>query len=213
MYRYNVKACPFACQPQPVLIQPRPHQTWGAMYGLDKNQTLPPRQLYRPEVLPAAEDTPLAPHLEDCWLGRGGGGWDGIGENGQPLWWEGGVGGDPSPPWIRGCDDDNLPMTRRAQADIWRHQHPAMCRNASLKFVVAKWLSGSMYGLGSQLHVITTLFSEAVANNRIFVFQPRSFVRARHAHCKGEGEGLALTWQLWATGPRSQCSREKRREE
>ena len=185
------------CNPEPVLIDSHSHQTWSAMYGLGKNHTLPPRQLYRPTVLHAAKDTPLAPHLEDCWLERENGGWDGMGENGQPPWWEGGAGGTPSPPWVRGCDDTNLPMTRQAQADIWRHQHPATCRNASLKFVVAKWQSGSAYGLGSQLHVITTLFSQAVANDRIFVFTPKSFVRARHAQCKGEGEGLVLTWQWW----------------
>ncbi|CAI5481154.1 unnamed protein product [Closterium sp. Yama58-4] len=33
----------------------------------------------------------------------------------------------PFPPWVAGADEDNLPLTRRVQHDLWLHQHPRDC--------------------------------------------------------------------------------------
>ncbi|CAI7785212.1 unnamed protein product [Closterium sp. NIES-54] len=33
----------------------------------------------------------------------------------------------PFPPWVTGADEDNLPLTRRVQHDLWLHQHPRDC--------------------------------------------------------------------------------------
>ncbi|CAI5961651.1 unnamed protein product [Closterium sp. NIES-64] len=70
--------------------------------------------------------------------GRGGGGKDGsggkevAGPGGGRLRRERKIGVWPNvigpfPPWVAGADEDNLPLTRRVQHDLWLHQHPRDC--------------------------------------------------------------------------------------
>eukprot|EP00897_Mesotaenium_endlicherianum_P002108 jgi/Mesen1/1925/ME000146S01013 len=83
-------------------------------------------------------------------------------------------------------------MTRVVQADIWAHQFPADCTAEGTKFLLADWLPMERHGLGSQLHIMTSLLSLAMAHGRILIPGPGSYQRARHGRCQGEGhESLA----------------------
>lgn len=139
------------------------------------------RQKWSEANLSSFEPIPPAPHLEDCWLDRK----DRDGES--PHWWR----PDPNPPWVRGCDSDNLPLTRRAQADIWRNQNPPTCRDVNQKFAIARWAPHGAFGLGAQLHVMTGVLGLAMAFNRTLVVLPRSFERAAHEGCKGIGPQIS----------------------
>ncbi|KAJ9540109.1 hypothetical protein OSB04_026615 [Centaurea solstitialis] len=43
------------------------------------------------------------------------------------------------PPWIKGSDEENYPLTRIVQRDIWVHQHPVNCKDPKLRFLIADW--------------------------------------------------------------------------
>ncbi|KAF9606908.1 hypothetical protein IFM89_029507 [Coptis chinensis] len=42
-------------------------------------------------------------------------------------------------PWIVGSDEDNFPLTRKVQQDLWVNQHPLNCHDANVRFLVADW--------------------------------------------------------------------------
>ena len=39
----------------------------------------------------------------------------------------------PFPPWVIGSDEDNYPLTRRVQRDIWVHQFPSNCSEPHIR--------------------------------------------------------------------------------
>lgn len=90
----------------------------------------------------------------------------------------------PYPPWVDGADEDNLPMTRRAQRDIWMLQHPRDCNDPNLRFLAPHWSGYEHYGLGAQIHHMTGMFAIAMRERRVLVMQ--DFNRAGHAACKGK---------------------------
>ncbi|CAI6010970.1 unnamed protein product [Closterium sp. NIES-65] len=177
--------------------------SWSEAYGLGGNSTTPPAKISLPPRVPAA------PHLEDCarvsaereaWERRGG-----RGE--EPAWARGAPGkvkGDSSaasagcsagqaqgeevaqPPWIRGQDAANLPLTRVVQRDIWRNQFPAGdCTNRRL--LVADWAKSAKHGVGSQIHYMSAMLSLAMRTNRTLVDEPDTFDRANTPACEAVG--------------------------
>ena len=97
-------------------------------------------------------------------------------------------------PQVRGDDSENLSLTRKTQADIWLRHHPQDCSDPSHKFLVTSWIGrfgrdrsipGLGHGLGSELHVMSSFLSLALAHNRILVIRPHTFMRANHSGCSG----------------------------
>ncbi|KAL9811897.1 hypothetical protein AtNW77_Chr5g0114441 [Arabidopsis thaliana] len=91
------------------------------------------------------------------------------------------------PPWISGGDEENYPLTRRVQRDIWIHQHPLDCENKSLKFLVADWETLPGFGIGAQIAGMTGLLAIAINENRVLVVN--YYNRADHDGCKGSFRG------------------------
>ena len=170
-------------------------QTWTDTYGLRPGAKAPTSPVQRPATTRSSQnDTfssspPLAPHLLDCSREAAKAeAAEALGGNGEvPEWW--GEGGGPEPPWVRGGDEDNLPLTRTAQADIWRHQHPVNCNETGVRFLRIAWSDAFVHGLGSQLHIMTGALSMAMTHGRILVVAPASFTRANHDGCKGDARG------------------------
>ncbi|GBG67894.1 hypothetical protein CBR_g1013 [Chara braunii] len=109
-------------------------------------------------------------------------------DNPPPSFFVGGGGGrGPFPPWIRGADDDNMPLTRVAQRDIWVHQHPVDCNSPEVKFLVADWWPLA-HGTGSQIHGMTTLFARALESGRVLILSP-TYARADQENCAGDTRG------------------------
>ncbi|PNT69415.1 uncharacterized protein LOC100839419 isoform X3 [Brachypodium distachyon] len=155
-------------------------------------------------------DTPRPPHLDDCRrnLERDRR-FDGYGDDGAfPPWtlWKGALGLElfdrkfsgneeqaffrtsaksdmPYPPWIVGSDEENYPLTRQVQRDIWVHQHPPNCSDPSLRFLVADWERLPGFGMGAQLAAMSGLLAIAIKEKRILV--TGYYNRADHDGCKG----------------------------
>ncbi|CAI5496585.1 unnamed protein product [Closterium sp. Naga37s-1] len=87
---------------------------------------------------------------------------------------------------IRGPDAGNLAATRRAQRYLWERQFPASCKER--KLVLIEWSPLERHGLGSQLHIMTALFSLAVSYNRTFLPMPGTYMRANHSECQAIGK-------------------------
>ncbi|XP_010494120.1 PREDICTED: uncharacterized protein LOC104771314 [Camelina sativa] len=121
-------------------------------------------------------DVPNGPHLENCeekardrerldtWIANG-----------------------TFPSWINGGDEENYPLTRRVQRDIWIHQHPLDCGNKSLKFLVADWEMLPGFGIGAQIAGMTGLLAIALNEDRVLV--ANYYNRADHDGCKGSSRG------------------------
>ncbi|XP_068652488.1 uncharacterized protein [Aristolochia californica] len=155
-------------------------------------------------------NVPDAPHLEDCELiaslnQR----LDSLEENGTfPPWtlWKGQLGlkllqktpgtdkeqrssgvspksEGAYPPWVLGSDEDNFPLTRTVQRDIWLHQHPPNCSNPKIRFLIADWEMLTGFGIGAQIAGMCGLLAIAINENRVLV--TRHFNRADHSACKG----------------------------
>ncbi|CAI5948649.1 unnamed protein product [Closterium sp. NIES-65] len=87
---------------------------------------------------------------------------------------------------VSGADEDNLPMTRRAQRDLWVHQHPRDCSHPSVKFLVVDVLRkvrGSFLGVGAQVNWLAGVLGTAVVEGRVLVV--RHYHRAAHDGCHG----------------------------
>ncbi|CAE6126134.1 unnamed protein product [Arabidopsis arenosa] len=91
------------------------------------------------------------------------------------------------PSWISGGDEENYPLTRRVQREIWIHQHPLDCQNKSLKFLVADWETLPGFGIGAQIAGMTGLLAIAIKENRVLV--TNHYNRADHDGCKGSSRG------------------------
>ena len=84
---------------------------------------------------------------------------------------------------IEGSDEENYPLTRTVQRDIWIHQHPINCRDSNMKFLVADWEKLPGFGIGAQLAGMSGLLAIAINEKRVLV--TRHFNRADHDGCKG----------------------------
>ncbi|CAI7793914.1 unnamed protein product [Closterium sp. NIES-53] len=108
-------------------------------------------------------------------------------EEGEEDGVRGGVVEGPYPPWVVGADEENYPLTRRVQRDIWLHQHPENCSLPSVKFLYATFVPQSKYGIGAQLTNVAGALALAVASGRVLVLA--KFPRAMHGGCEGRKHG------------------------
>lgn len=84
---------------------------------------------------------------------------------------------------IVGSDEDNYPLTRKVQRDIWIHQHPLNCSNPNVKFLVADWERLPGFGIGAQIASMCGLLGIAINEGRVLV--ANHYNRADHDGCKG----------------------------
>ncbi|KAB5529490.1 hypothetical protein DKX38_019571 [Salix brachista] len=96
------------------------------------------------------------------------------------------------PPWITGSDEENYPLTRKVQRDIWLHQHPENCRDPNIRFLVAEWERLPGFGIGAQLAGMCGLLAIAVNEKRVLVTS--YYNRADHDGCKGS---LRSSWSCY----------------
>ncbi|KAF5454778.1 hypothetical protein F2P56_024418 [Juglans regia] len=87
------------------------------------------------------------------------------------------------PPWILGSDEENYPLTRIVQRDIWIHQHPMNCKDPNIRFLVADWERLPGFGIGAQIAGMSGLLSIAINEKRVLV--TNYYNRADHDGCKG----------------------------
>ncbi|GER34914.1 alpha-(1 6)-fucosyltransferase [Striga asiatica] len=87
------------------------------------------------------------------------------------------------PPWVIGSDEENYPLTRKVQRDLWLHQHPANCNDPSVKFLLADWEKLPGFGIGAQLAGMCGLLAIAINEKRVLV--TGYYNRADHDGCKG----------------------------
>ncbi|XP_058738687.1 uncharacterized protein LOC131610685 isoform X3 [Vicia villosa] len=91
------------------------------------------------------------------------------------------------PPWnllqIAGSDEENYPLTRKVQRDIWLHQHPSNCSDANVKFLLADWERLPGFGIGAQIAGMCGLLAVAINEGRVLV--TNFYNRADHDGCKG----------------------------
>ncbi|XP_072995991.1 uncharacterized protein [Typha latifolia] len=160
---------------------------------------------------------PQAPHVENCKLNvERNWHFDSRGGNGSfPAWtlWRGLLGLElfkhasskrpehmqfahleefegAYPPWVVGSDENNYPLTRQVQRDIWIHQHPQDCNHPSLRFLVADWEKLPGFGMGAQFAGMTGLLAIAINEKRILV--TNYYNRADHGGCQGS------SWSHWS---------------
>ncbi|KAL3520998.1 hypothetical protein ACH5RR_019147 [Cinchona calisaya] len=173
-------------------------------------------------------NVPNAPHLENCTLrvevNRR---LDSRAENGNlPPWtiWKGMLQNFPLttddqqrkflrnqlisagayPPWIAGSDEENYPLTRKVQHDIWFHQHPSNCRDPSIRFLVADWERLPGFGMGAQIAGMCGLLAIAIKEKRVLV--TNYYSRADHDGCKGTSHS---SWSCYFFPETSQECRER----
>ncbi|RWW50098.1 hypothetical protein BHE74_00043701 [Ensete ventricosum] len=101
--------------------------------------------------------------------------------------------GDAYPPWVCefagvnwlvvGSDEDNFPLTRLVQRDIWVRQHPKNCNDPNLRFLLADWERLPGFGIGAQLAGMSGLLAIAINEKRILVTD--YYNRADHGGCQG----------------------------
>lgn len=87
------------------------------------------------------------------------------------------------PPWITGSDEENYPLTRKVQSDIWFRQHPSNCSDSSIKFLVADWERLPGFGIGAQFAGMCGLLAIAINERRVLV--TNYYNRADHDGCGG----------------------------
>ncbi|RRT35751.1 hypothetical protein B296_00054990 [Ensete ventricosum] len=84
---------------------------------------------------------------------------------------------------VVGSDEDNFPLTRLVQRDIWVHQHPKNCNDPNLRFLLADWERLPGFGIGAQLAGMSGLLAIAINEKRILVTD--YYNRADHGGCQG----------------------------
>lgn len=179
------------------------YSAWSASLGdSDKEENKFLRQ-----VRPSRASVPKAPHLEDCKLSRQvNERYDNHGENKSlPPWtlWKGLLNSHAASstseqlrylrqrisegahtPWVAGSEDENYPLTRKVQSDIWTHQHPIHCSDPNVKFLIADWEKLPGFGIGAQITGMCGLLAIAINEKRVLV--TNYYNRADHKGCKGE---------------------------
>jgi hypothetical protein len=85
---------------------------------------------------------------------------------------------------VEGSDNDNYPLTRMVQRDIWLHQHPPNCKDPNVRFLVADWEMLAGFGIGAQLAGMTGLLAIAINEKRVLV--TNYYNRADHPSCLGK---------------------------
>ncbi|CAI7830925.1 unnamed protein product [Closterium sp. NIES-53] len=168
-------------------------RAWEEAYGLKPDIEMPPEKV----TLPAS--VPPAPHLEDCAaLTEARKVAEQRGANGEsPVWARPSncCGCNPQPPWVRGADADNLPLTRVVQRDLWEYQmFPGTCDGRRL--LVVPWSLGRLHGVGSQVHVMSAFLSMAMVHNRTLVPLPASYDRATTTACNATN-ATSLSWDCF----------------
>ncbi|KAK6915330.1 hypothetical protein RJ641_020447 [Dillenia turbinata] len=108
------------------------------------------------------------------------------------------------PPWIMGPDEENFPLTRKVQHDIWLHQHPPNCRDDNVRFLVADWERLPGFGIGAQLAGMCGLLRIAINEKRVLV--TNYYNRADHDGCEGPGRA---SWSCYFFPETSQECRER----
>ncbi|CAN1233994.1 hypothetical protein LINPERPRIM_LOCUS4085 [Linum perenne] len=109
------------------------------------------------------------------------------------------------PPWISGSDEDNYPLTRQVQRDIWTHQHPKNCKaDPNVKFLVADWERLPGFGIGAQFAGMCGLLAIAIKEKRVLV--TNYYNRADHDGCKGSSRG---SWSCYFYPETSQECRDR----
>ncbi|RYQ90970.1 hypothetical protein Ahy_B09g096875 isoform H [Arachis hypogaea] len=160
-------------------------------------------------------DIPNAPHLENCkaktkLYGRLD---QRTGNESFPPWtsWKGFLDTHPVasskgtyPPWIAGSDEENYPMTRKVQRDIWIHQHPVDCRDPNVKFLVADWERLPGFGIGAQIAGMCGLLAIAISEGRVLV--ANYYNRADHDGCKASSRS---SWSCYFFPETSQECRQR----
>eukprot|EP00268_Persea_americana_P051875 TRINITY_DN5767_c0_g1_i1.p1 TRINITY_DN5767_c0_g1~~TRINITY_DN5767_c0_g1_i1.p1 ORF type:complete len:585 (-),score=95.47 TRINITY_DN5767_c0_g1_i1:607-2361(-) len=186
------------------------YSAWTAMLDESKNGEA--------EVVNVSS-IPNAPHLENCALiTQVNQRLDSRSENGSfPPWtiWKGLLGeqllqptlvtdgelmnswnqensGKAYPPWIVGADEDNIPLTRKVQLDLWIHQHPPNCSDPQVRFLVADWERLPGFGMGGQFAGMCGLLAIAVNEKRVLV--TNYYNRADHDGCQG---GSRSRWSCY----------------
>ncbi|GJP48716.1 hypothetical protein CLOM_g7996 [Closterium sp. NIES-68] len=164
------------------------HRAWERAYDLAEGTLRPPAQISLPP------NVPPPPHLEDCSARTAfRESTEKRAANGDSPKWANSseaCGWVPQPPWVRGSDAGNLAATRQAQRDLWERQFPASCKERRLLLI--EWSPLERHGLGSQLHIMTALFSLAVSYNRTFVPMPGTYMRANHSECQAIGKAATF---------------------
>ncbi|PWA97753.1 hypothetical protein CTI12_AA026290 [Artemisia annua] len=111
---------------------------------------------------------------------------------------------DAYPPWIKGSDEENYPLTREVQRDIWVHQHPMNCRDPSVRFLVTDWERIPGFGMGAQFAGMCGLLAIAINEKRVLV--TNYYNRADHDGCKGASRS---SWSCYFFPETSQECRDR----
>jgi len=85
---------------------------------------------------------------------------------------------------IAGSDEENYPLTRKVQRDLWIHQHPLNCSSPDVKFLLTDWERLPGFGIGAQIVGMTGLLAIAINEGRVLV--TNYYNRAHHEGCKGK---------------------------
>lgn len=108
------------------------------------------------------------------------------------------------PPWITGSDQENYPLTRKGQHDLWIHQHPSNCSDPSVRFLVADWERLPGFGIGAQIAGMCGLLAIALHEKRVLV--TNYYNRADHDGCEGSARS---SWSCYFLPETSQECRDR----
>ncbi|XAR64891.1 Glycoprotein 6-alpha-L-fucosyltransferase [Bertholletia excelsa] len=108
------------------------------------------------------------------------------------------------PPWITGSDEENYPLTRKVQRDIWVNQHPLNCSDTNVRFLVADWEKLPGFGIGAQIAGMCGLLAIAINEKRVLV--TNYYNRADHDGCRGSSRS---SWSCYFFPETSQECRDR----
>ncbi|KAJ0015224.1 hypothetical protein Pint_20378 [Pistacia integerrima] len=103
-----------------------------------------------------------------------------------------------------GSDEDNYPLTRKVQRDLWVRQHPSNCSDPGVRFLVADWERSAVYGIGAQIAAMVGLLATAINEKRVLV--TNYYNRADHDGCKGSSRS---SWSCYFFPETSQECRDR----